>query len=626
MKNKLFKPVMAVALAGIVALGSIVPFSATVNETQTASESGNKEAEVVYTQDSNFIVTIPKKITLDETKSSTYNVNVIGDIASDEKVTVVPDASFLMKDQATVGTLKEDITATVTQDKTEWTSPEIAVEGGSTTDGEVSAPDLTAGNWKGTFNFYINLDSNVSSPLTLSTDNVMMGAGDSVQVNAYMNGQLSNDTVIWSSDNENITVTDGLIETKAAAQVGDTATITVSAIQTAKLSRSEQLLQGLGLVLYAQAADDISIDFTVTIVDIEYSVEEVNIKPGESLDVTAKILPDTVTGTVTWSQTAISGINLVKNGNTVTIKVASDMETGNSYNLIATYGDYSKTLKINIISDHVHSYTSSITKEATCTEDGVKTFTCECGDSYTETIPTTGHNYENGSCTECGEADPDYVALEAGLYDANGNLLCTWEESGIDIETDYTTSNYDTSTTSGRYVLFNNYPTATKIVIPDGVTRIGSCVFGDCRNLISVTIPDSVTSIGSQAFNNCRGLTSITIPDSVTHIERHAFKYCTNLINVEISNNLTYIGYQAFWGCENLKSITIPSSVTTIDRNAFDYCTKLTSVTFETTSGWYVGSSLGAKTTAISSSDLANKSTAATYLKSTYKIKYWTHE
>ena len=159
MKNKLFKPVMAVALAAILAFGSIVPFSATVDETQTASESGNKEAEVVYTQDSNFIVTIPKKITLDSDKTSAYEVNVIGDIASDEKVTVVPDASFLMKDQATVGTLKEDITATVAQDKTEWTSPEIVVEGGSTTDGSVSAPDLTAGSWKGTFNFDIDLST-----------------------------------------------------------------------------------------------------------------------------------------------------------------------------------------------------------------------------------------------------------------------------------------------------------------------------------------------------------------------------------------------------------------------------------------------------------------------------------
>ena len=40
---------------------------------------------------------------------------------------------------------------------------------------------------------------------------------------------------------------------------------------------------------------------------------------------------------------------------------------------------------------HEHSYTSSVTKEATCTEKGVMTYTCECGDSYTEEIATKAH-------------------------------------------------------------------------------------------------------------------------------------------------------------------------------------------------------------------------------------------
>lgn len=43
---------------------------------------------------------------------------------------------------------------------------------------------------------------------------------------------------------------------------------------------------------------------------------------------------------------------------------------------------------------HEHAYTESITIEATCEQDGLKTFTCECGDSYTEVIIATGHNYE----------------------------------------------------------------------------------------------------------------------------------------------------------------------------------------------------------------------------------------
>ena len=42
---------------------------------------------------------------------------------------------------------------------------------------------------------------------------------------------------------------------------------------------------------------------------------------------------------------------------------------------------------------HTHSYTGTVTTEAGCETDGVKTFTCACGDSYTQTIAATGHNY-----------------------------------------------------------------------------------------------------------------------------------------------------------------------------------------------------------------------------------------
>ena len=58
--------------------------------------------------------------------------------------------------------------------------------------------------------------------------------------------------------------------------------------------------------------------------------------------------------------------------------------------------------------NHKHSYTETITKEPTCTEAGEKTYTCDCGDSYTEEIPAKGHHFEDGECTDCGEKDPDY--------------------------------------------------------------------------------------------------------------------------------------------------------------------------------------------------------------------------
>ncbi|MBQ7580525.1 MAG: hypothetical protein IJU39_04360, partial [Clostridia bacterium] len=54
-----------------------------------------------------------------------------------------------------------------------------------------------------------------------------------------------------------------------------------------------------------------------------------------------------------------------------------------------------------------HSYESSVTTPATCIATGVMTYTCSvCGDSYTDTIPTTSHTYNtvvtSPTCTEQG--------------------------------------------------------------------------------------------------------------------------------------------------------------------------------------------------------------------------------
>ena len=57
---------------------------------------------------------------------------------------------------------------------------------------------------------------------------------------------------------------------------------------------------------------------------------------------------------------------------------------------------------------HVYD-AGKVTTEPGCETEGVKTFTCSCGDSYTEPVDATGHNYQDGVCGNCGEADPDYV-------------------------------------------------------------------------------------------------------------------------------------------------------------------------------------------------------------------------
>ena len=55
--------------------------------------------------------------------------------------------------------------------------------------------------------------------------------------------------------------------------------------------------------------------------------------------------------------------------------------------------DYKKE---NVPEDHQHNWGAGfVTKNATCTENGVLTYLCKCGETKTEIIPATGHKFGN---------------------------------------------------------------------------------------------------------------------------------------------------------------------------------------------------------------------------------------
>jgi len=140
---------------------------------------------------------------------------------------------------------------------------------------------------------------------------------------------------------------------------------------------------------------------------------------------------------------------------------------------------------------------------------------------------------------------------------------------------------------------FENCKTLAGIIIPNGVTGIGSWAFSG-TGLTSVTIPASVTFTGG-AFYNCTNLTSITVESGNTNYASEGGilynKAKTEIIqvpkgisgNVTIPNGVTSIGRREFEDCDSITSITIPSSVTSIDRWVIPGCTSLTSVTFQGT-------------------------------------------
>ena len=103
--------------------------------------------------------------------------------------------------------------------------------------------------------------------------------------------------------------------------------------------------------------------------------------------------------------------------------------------------------------------------------------------------------------------------------------------------------------------LYFNGELVTDLVIPEGVTSIGSGAFSGCSSLKTVTIPDSVTSIGSAAFGHCNNLTSVTIGNGVSEIGYGAFRSCGSLASVIIGNGVTNMGSCSFADCGRLVRI-----------------------------------------------------------------------
>ena len=147
-----------------------------------------------------------------------------------------------------------------------------------------------------------------------------------------------------------------------------------------------------------------------------------------------------------------------------------------------------------------------------------------------------------------------------------------------------------------------------KVIIPEGITNLSSCLFWDNQNIEEVVLPESLIGISGDTFYNCFNLRKISIPHNVKYMGNNPFAGCSNLdlINespyfhyidgvlynqnktrliycsikkqestYEILPETKIIGKHAFYLCNNLVQITIPSSVIKLENNPFSGCEHL---------------------------------------------------
>jgi len=151
MKRKALQILLAMVYISSIMAAQTMPVSAKVVKTETVTAPGKSQTTVTYSQGDDFSVSIPKLVVLEKTKKASYEVSVHGDISGKSLITVKPDESFKMKDTSGV---KPDVDAVVEQDGTDWTYSNLS----EVRTGTITAEKLSAGEWKGNFNFNIEAD------------------------------------------------------------------------------------------------------------------------------------------------------------------------------------------------------------------------------------------------------------------------------------------------------------------------------------------------------------------------------------------------------------------------------------------------------------------------------------
>lgn len=164
-------------------------------------------------------------------------------------------------------------------------------------------------------------------------------------------------------------------------------------------------------------------------------------------------------------------------------------------------------------------------------------------------------------------------------YDTNGDGELSYKEAAsltsieqavrsIKTVVSFDELQFFTGLTSDLSSYFTDWASLVSIVLPDGISGIGSQAFQGCSSLQSIVLPDNISYISIEAFNKS-GLTDIIIPAKVKSIGESAFK-STPIERVILPEGLERIGRYAFQVCKQLNSITFPKSLLSIGDFGFD--------------------------------------------------------
>ena len=195
-----------------------------------------------------------------------------------------------------------------------------------------------------------------------------------------------------------------------------------------------------------------------------------------------------------------------------------------------------------------------------------ETITIEVKDPYVHNAGILNHYYGNGGLVNI-PADLSLKEIGSFAFSNFDYVTKTEEEMKID----------DTSITKQWYIGEN---TITKVVIPEGVTKINSYAFAMLTALEEVVLPSTLESIEYGAFYGCSSLQKITYSgeNNTFVINQRAFENCDLRGTIDLTGACVISDY-AFAGNQKLEGIVTDESLLSIGQYAFAGCKSLKDVT-----------------------------------------------
>ena len=120
-----------------------------------------------------------------------------------------------------------------------------------------------------------------------------------------------------------------------------------------------------------------------------------------------------------------------------------------------------------------------------------------------------------------------------------------------------------------------------KVILPEGIRRIGRNAFENCTALEKVVLPDSIEEIGFGAFRGCGCLKEIRIPAGLKQLSSDTFKNCIALKEMTLPASLETVDGSPFSGCNALETVTVLGKDTRFEKGyimgdlVFDNCSAL---------------------------------------------------